>query len=91
MSNRPIVVRRIVDIPYLLWFLKRSSPQLHLSYEVFAHEAIRCSGVYECFCVGHCVVRSDRDGDVHRSKSRSHYYRIELMDCPHPGRWVQAL
>src|SRR6266702_8100097 len=28
---------------------------------------------------------------MHGSKSRSHYYRIEFMDRPYPGRWVQAL
>src|SRR6266702_8861238 len=90
MGDGSIVVRRVVDIPYPSWFLKRSPSQPHLSYKVFAHEAICCTRVYECFYVGRCFASSDRDGNVHGSKSRSHYYRIEFMDCPHPGQWVQA-
>ncbi len=84
------LICHIIDVPYFLWFVEGSFPQLHLSYEGFAHEAIGCSRVYKCFYVGHCVASSDRDRDVHGSKSRSHYYRIELMNCPHPGQWVQA-
>ncbi len=85
MGDQPISVFGVVYIPYLPWFLEWSCAQFHSFDECWAYEAVGCSTVYKCFLVGHCAAGSDGNRDSHGLKSHSYYYRIELMNCPHPG------
>ena len=89
MSDAPSFVFRIVYISNFAWSRKWNGSQPHLFSEGWANEVVSGPGVHQYFDVGHDVIRLNGHWNSHRSKACD-YYGITI-NCPYPGRWVQAL
>ena len=89
VCDAPSFILCVVYVPDLVRSRKWNGSQFHPFGKCWADEVVGGSRVHQYFDVSHDVIRLNGHWNLHRLKVCD-YYRITI-DCPHPGRWVQAL